>query len=85
MVPCLMEPDVLDRLADYRLEHNLTFGQLADKMRAAGYAVGTLALHRALTKKLRTKPRDRTMFRYRRFLEHLEAADERRRRRQGAR
>jgi hypothetical protein len=70
----------VDRLAIYRLEHDLTWDQLADEMRAAGYPVAARALHNGLTHRLRRAPTDRTLYKIRRFLELRDRQPARRRR-----
>lgn len=72
-----MTDSPLERLAAYRLANDLTFEQLAEQMGAAGFAVPARALHLALTSRLKTKPRDRTLYKISEFLKVL---DERERR-----
>lgn len=67
-------PDYLARLAAYRLERGLTFDALAAEMAAAGYAVRGRALHFALTNRLKTRPRDTTLYRIDQFVRGLGAA-----------
>jgi hypothetical protein len=64
-----LDPTVLDRLASYRLAHDLTFKQLATAMQQAGYPVQARALHFALTNRLLRAPRDRTLYKIQQFLE----------------
>lgn len=72
-----MTDSPLERLAAYRLANDLTFEQLAEQMGAADFAVPARALHLALTSRLKTKPRDRTLYKISEFLKVL---DERTRR-----
>lgn len=72
-----MTDSPLQRLAAYRLANDLTFEQLAEQMEAEGFAVPARALHLALTSRLKTKPRDRTLYK---ISEFLKALDERTRR-----
>lgn len=60
--------DVLQRLADYRLDRDLTFAALAAEMQKAGYPVPERALHRILTRKLATAPRERTVYKITQFV-----------------
>ena len=66
--------DPVARLAEYRLERSLTFEKLAAEMRAANFPVPARALHLALTNRLRTRPRETTMYKITRFVETLDAA-----------
>lgn len=61
----------LVRLATYRLERSLTFDGLAAEMKAAGYPVPGRALHLALTHRLRTHPRETTLYKITQFVEHI--------------
>jgi hypothetical protein len=56
------------RLAAYRLEHDLSFEQLADEMKQAGFPVRARSLHLALTNRLQTKPRERTLYKIQQFV-----------------
>jgi hypothetical protein len=58
------------RLAQYRLENNLTFRDLSDEMRKAGWYVPARSLHLALTR--RVVPVDRTQFRIEKFVAFLD-------------
>jgi len=62
----------LERLALYRLEHDLTWAELADEMQQAGYPLQARALHNALTHRLQGLPTDRTLFKIRRFVALLD-------------
>jgi hypothetical protein len=57
------------RLASYRLERDLTFGELSAQMGAAGYPVRERSLHLALTDRLQTGPRARTLYKITQFVE----------------
>jgi hypothetical protein len=61
----------IEQLATYRLERDLTFEQLSAEMGKAGYAIRARSLHLMLTHRLRTEPHDRTLYKVRRFLEHV--------------
>jgi hypothetical protein len=65
---------LIARLATYRLEHDLSFEQLAALMEDAGYPMRARALHLLLTKRLRTSPRDRTLYKIQRFLDKTKTA-----------
>lgn len=71
---------LIEQLATYRLEHDLSFEQLAAEMDDAGCPVRSRALHLLLTKRVRTAPRDRTLYKIRRFLESRPPQSTRRRR-----
>jgi hypothetical protein len=60
----------VDRLAEYRLIHDLSFDALADEMTEAGFPIKMRALHLALTH--RTTPRDRTLYRITGFVAYLD-------------
>jgi len=64
----------LARLATYRLEHDLTFEELADEMKASGYPLIARTLAR-LTNGLQRKPLDRTLFKIDRFIATLDDAN----------
>lgn len=63
-----MTDNPIQALATYRLEHDLSFDQLANRMAEAGYAMRGRALHLLLTNRLRSQPRDRTLYKIRQFL-----------------
>ena len=63
----LRNPDLL-RLAAYRLEQDLSFEALAAAITASGYPIRARALHLILTNRVRTTPRDRTLYKIRQFL-----------------
>ena len=63
--------DVVTRLSRYRLAHDLTFSQLADAMRAAGYPVKSRLLQVALTGRC-AQPWDRTLYKFEQFLKRVE-------------
>jgi hypothetical protein len=71
---------LIEQLATYRLEQDLSFEELAAQMGDAGYPVRGRALHLLLTKRLRTAPRDRTLYKIKQFLARTKA---RRGRREG--
>ena len=71
---------LIDQLATYRLEHDLSFEELAVLMTDAGYPLRARALHLLLTKRVRTAPRDRTLYKIKRFLERAKAKRSRRER-----
>ena len=75
----------VSRLARYRLEHDLSYQQLAAEMRDAGCPVHARSLHWALTGRLQRQPLDRTLFKIQRFVEQLEDTRGRRGRRREAR
>lgn len=60
----------VEALARYRLEEDLSFEQLADRMQAAGFKIRMRSLHLALTGRLRYGPRERMLFKYARFVEY---------------
>ena len=72
---------LIAQLATYRLEHDLSFEQLAVLMGDAGYPMRARALHLLLTKRVRTSPRDRTLYKIQRFLEKAKASKRGRRER----
>lgn len=74
--------DHVARLADYRLSHSLTFEALAAEMAAAGFPIPARALHLALTNRLKTRPRETTLWKITQFVDGLDA---RRPRAKGAR
>jgi hypothetical protein len=59
---------MLLRLAAYRLEHDLSYTELAEQMDAAGYPVRARSLHLALTNRLQTAPRERTLYKIAQFV-----------------
>lgn len=59
----------IDILRRYRLEESLSYEQLGARINAAGFAIRTRTLHLALTG--RTRPRDTTLYKLRRFVDHL--------------
>jgi hypothetical protein len=63
-------PD-LTRLAAYRLERDLTYDELAAQMKTAGYPVRARSLHLALTARLQTQPRERTLYKIAQFVATL--------------
>lgn len=62
----------LRALEAYRLEHDLTYQQLADEMTAAGYVIGRGTIHLLITGK--HKPLARTLYKVRKFLGLIEVA-----------
>lgn len=67
-----MKDTTLQRLATYRLANDLTFEALAEQMESAGFFVPARALHLALTARLKTKPRERTLYKIAQFLKTLD-------------
>ena len=65
----MTDKSVIEQLATFRLEHDLSFEQLAVRMAAVGYPMRPRALHLLLTNRIRTEPRDRTLYKIQRFLE----------------
>lgn len=76
-----MTDNPLQRLATYRLANDLTFEALAEQMEEAGFFVPARALHLALTARLKTKPRERTLYKIAEFLKTVEPAEASRARR----
>lgn len=66
-----IDPDPVAALAAYRLEHDLTFDALAAELAAADCAVPARVLHLALTRRLRTGPRERTLYKIRKFVDGI--------------
>ena len=79
-LPQMSDRQVLQALAAYRDEHNLSFDALAEQMAAHGVGVRGRLLHLALTGRLKTQPYARTMFRLRRFAMAVARRKARRRR-----
>jgi hypothetical protein len=77
-----MTDNAVQALATYRLEHDLSFDQLAAQMSGAGYAIRARALHLLLTNRVRTQPRERTIYKIRQFLANV--ADPKKPRRRAA-
>jgi hypothetical protein len=67
----MTDSTLIEQLATYRLERDLSFEQLSAEMGKAGYAIRARALHLILTNRLRTEPHDRTLYKVRRFLEQV--------------
>ena len=61
----------IERLRAYRLEEDISYDELAQRMNRAGYAIRVRALHLALTGRLRTLPRERTLYKISQFVEHI--------------
>lgn len=80
----MTDKTLLGQLATYRLEHDLSFEELAGQFTEAGYPMRARALHLMLTNRLRTKPHDRTLFKVQRFLERLGRPTKRTRRSEGS-
>jgi len=70
----------LKALDAYRLTRDLSFRALASEMSEAGCPVGPRALH-AILRQRACMPNERTLYKIRRFLEHV--ADERKAARRG--
>lgn len=68
----MTDSPLLDQLAAYRLEQDLSFEQLATQMNEQGYFVRPRALHLMLTKRLRTRPHDRTLHKVKQFLARVD-------------
>lgn len=65
-----MTPDpYFRRLNAYRLERDLSWESLAAEMHEAGCGVKARSLHVALTGRLQVGPRERTMYKIRRFVD----------------
>jgi hypothetical protein len=77
-------PTDLDRLALYRLQRGLTFDALAAAMRRAKCPVPARALHRILTHRFRTQPRELTRYQISQFVATLPPPRKPRRRRAAA-
>ena len=69
-------PDVA-RLAQYRLERDLSFDQLAAAMQAAGFNVKSRGLANVLQGRLKESPRDRMLYKIHAFLAMVEKAPRR--------
>ena len=74
----MSENPFVDRLATFRLQKDLSFEQLAARMTKAGYAIRPRALHLALTGRLVTAPRERTLYKIQQFVTEHVGADRRR-------
>jgi hypothetical protein len=61
------------QLAAYRLEHGLTVPALAAEMEDAGLPVLKRALHLIVTGRLKTRPRDTTLYKIAQFVARLPA------------
>jgi hypothetical protein len=79
----MTDKSVIEQLAEYRLEQDISFEQLAVRMAAVGYPMRPRALHLLLTNRVRTEPRDRTLYKIRRFLEQVSRPTKRSRRSEG--
>jgi hypothetical protein len=64
----MTDNNLIQALATYRLEHDLSFDQLANEMVDAGYGMRGRALHLLLTNRLRSHPRERTLYKIQQFL-----------------
>jgi hypothetical protein len=62
----------IDELNAIRLDRDWSYQELADDMEAAGHGVPSKTLHALLTQ--RPKPYDRTLYKIRKYLEHLRTA-----------
>lgn len=80
-----MTDNPIQALATYRLEHDLSFDRLADQMAAAGYGMRGRALHLLLTNRLRSHPRERTLYKIQQFLASVAVSKRRPRRRRTSR
>lgn len=65
------DSDPVATLAAYRLEHDLTFDELAAELAAARCAVPARVLHLALTRRLKTRPRETTLYKLRKFVDGI--------------
>lgn len=83
LVPEGLLPEVA-RLAEYRLDHDLTFEQLAAEMQAHGLNIKMRALQNALTGRTEA-PLHRTMRKIQKFLEVMEQQERQKAERQKAR
>lgn len=70
---------IFRRLNAHRLEHDLSFPDLAAEMRKAECRIGTRTLHTLLTKDDQ-KPRDRTLYKIQKFLNGLKLKPAKRKR-----
>jgi hypothetical protein len=66
--------EAVNLLAQYRLDTNITFRDLANEMRKKGWYVPARSLHLALTH--RVVPVDRTQHRIKRFVDALGLRDD---------
>jgi len=66
---------LIQQLALYRYEHDLSYSALARLMTAAGYRMHPRSLSLALTGDLRVGPYDRTLWKIREFLLYCERVD----------
>jgi len=60
--------DRIDALKAYRLEHDLSFTRLAEVMSEHGFEVSMRTLHAALTGRMRTLPRETTLYKFGQFV-----------------
>jgi hypothetical protein len=75
---------IIDRLARYRLEHDLSWSSLAAEFNAVALSIRPGTLRLVLSGRLRTTPTDRTRYKLQRFAAQLSADGSRRRRRRKA-
>jgi hypothetical protein len=74
--------DVIDRLDALRLANDWSFRQLSSEMERVGVLVSAQTLHQVLADR-QAKPYDRTLYKIRKYFEHLDA-DRPRPRKRGA-
>jgi hypothetical protein len=70
-----MVPEVAE-LNALRLELDLSFQEVADAMRAIGYPLNPRTLHQLIRKPHMT-PNERTLFKIRKYLDHVKAGQKR--------
>jgi len=68
----MKKSETIERLRIYRLENDLTFGELAEAISALGKPLALRALYNAMTQK-DTHPRETTFYKLERFVRHLDA------------
>ena len=79
-MPPLSPVELFAALEIHRLDRDWTFDQLAAAMKRAGSPIPMRTLHYLLKQAPRNvRPRDRTMHKVRRYLEHVRENDRRRR------
>jgi len=61
------------KLNDIRLELGLSYGDIADGMTAIGHPMTRAALHKLVSQK-DVQPQESTLFKVRKYLEHLKRA-----------
>jgi len=74
-----VDSDAIDRLDALRLANDWSFRQLSSDMERVGVVLSAQTLHQVLADR-ETKPYDRTLYKIRKYLEHLDAERPRRKR-----